>query len=207
MTPGEMAREQIDKTPVNEIIKELSRRYNISFVEAERIEKKLEDIGFLMIVSGDMLWYLDIYRCGLLTLDTVNELTTRDYKPFNVFINIKRGMIGAIATAAIEIVVGGHEFLQENTLFSVASLMGAVFSALSLAKIEFSKNETAILLSLENGKMDEETCYSVTNSVLKDYNYEPINKDDFTRALNNLYSSRCVSINEGTIKLNEIIKS
>lgn len=192
-------------TPANQIIKELSRRYEISLIEAEKIERYLEKIGLIEISYSDELVHSSYQKFSYLTLNTKNGLTSCDRKPFNVVVNLRKGMIEEIAVAAVEIFTGVCSLSYDNPLLTGASLLGTILSALTLTKIDFSENETAILLALKNGKMNEEMCYKNTNAVLKEYQYESINKNDFMRALNNLYDCRCVSIVEGAIEINEKI--
>lgn len=96
---------------------------------------------------------------------------------------------------------------SDNKLVSVASILEAVFSALSLTKINFSENETAILLALQNGSQTEEDCLQTTNAILRDYHYDELSEDTFMRAVNNLYNCRCTSIVEGILLIEETIRS
>ena len=84
-------------TPANVIIKELSRRYDISLSDAEKIEKRLEKIGLIEISAGDELFHSDFLQFEYLTINTRNGLSSTSRKPFNVIINLKDGMIEEIA--------------------------------------------------------------------------------------------------------------
>ena len=97
--------------------------------------------------------------------------------------------------------------MNENTLASAASLLATVFSALSLSKIVFSENETAILLALKNRKINEADCFTRMNIVLVEHGYGEIGRNEFDRAINNLYDCKCVLITEGIVEINGKIKS
>lgn len=195
-------------TPANVIIKELSARYNVSIAKADTFEKELEKIGFLEITDGDELFHSSSLEFCYLTINTKNGLKSRDRKPFNVVINLKQGMLEEVASAVIVLGISGKGlFTADNKLVSVASVLGAVFSALSLTKINFSENETAILLALQNGSKREEECLQVTNTILREYRYDELSEDAFMRAVNNLDYCRCISITAGILSVNEKIKS
>ena len=195
-------------SPANVIIKELSARYNVSLAKADTFEKQLEKIGFLEITAGDELFHSSTLEFCYLTINTKNGLTSRDRKPFNVVINLKNGMLEEIASAVIGLGISSAGLAtSDNKLVSVASILGAVFSALSLTKINFSENETAVLLALQNGSKTEEDCLRATNAILRDYHYEELSEDTFMRAVNNLYNCRCISIVEGLLSIEETIKS
>lgn len=197
-----------NNSPANVIIKELSARYNVSLAKADTFEKQLEKIGFLEITAGDELFHSSTLEFGYLTINTKNGLTSRNRKPFNVVINLKNGMLEEIASAVIGLGISSAGLAtSDNKLVSVASILGAVFSALSLTKINFSENETAILLALQKGSQTEDDCLQTTNDILRDYHYDELSEDVFMRAVNNLYNCRCISITEGVISLNEKIKS
>lgn len=109
----------------------------------------------------------------------MDGLTSRDRKPFNVVINLKNGMLEEIASAAIGLGISGAGLAtDDNKLISVASILGAVFSALSL-----------------------------TNTILRDYHYDAISEDAFMRAVNNLCNCRYISIVEEILSSEETIKS
>ncbi len=117
-------------------------------------------------------------------------------------------MLEEIASAAIGLGISGAGLATANNkLISVASILGAVFSALSLTKINFSENETAVLLALQNGSQKEEECFRIANAILRDYHYNAVSEDAFMRAVNNLYNCRCISIVEGILSIEETIKS
>lgn len=195
-------------TPANVIIKELSARYNVSLVKTDTFEKQLEKIGFIEITAGDELFHSSTLEFCYLTINTRNGLTSRDRKPFNVVINLKNGMLEEIASAVIGLGISSAGLATpDNKLVSVASILGAVFSALSLTKINFSENETAILLALQNGSKTEEDCLRATNAFLREYFYDELSEDTFMRAVNNLYNCRCISIVEGILSIEETIKS
>ena len=119
-----------------------------------------------------------------------------------------RAGIFKIASAVIGLGISSAGLAtSDNKLVSVASILGAVFSALSLTKINFYENETTILLALQNGSKTEDDCLQTTNDILRDYHYDELSEDVFMRAVNNLYNCRCISITEGIISLKEKIKS
>ena len=195
-------------SPANVIIRELSARYNVSLAKADTFEKQLEKIGFLEITAGDELIHSRTLEFCYLTINTKNGLTSRDRKPFNVVINLKNGMLEEIASAVIGLGISSAGLAtSDNKLVSVASILGAVFSALSLTKINFSENETAILLALQNGSKTEEDCLRATNAILREYFYDELSEDTFMRAVNILYNCRCISIVEGILSIEETIKS
>ena len=195
-------------TPANVIIKELSARYDVSLAKADIFEKQLERIGFLDITAGDELYHSSSLVFSYLTINAKNGLTSKDRKPFNVVINLKNGMFEEIASAAIGLGISGAGLAtSDNKLVSVASILGAVFSALSLTKISFSENETAILLALQNGSKTEEECLRATNAILREYHYDVLPENAFMRAVNNLNNCRCISIVEGILSIEETIKS
>ena len=194
-------------TPANVIIKELSERYNISLDAADKIEKRLEEVGFIEVGSSGELIHSGDLQFQYLSLNTKNGLSSTSRKPFNVVINLKSGMIEELGAAIVSVGVGVAGAVGDNTLLSAASLLGAVFSALSLTKISFSENETAIILALQKAEMSEEECFVNTNSILGEFGYAGIEKKEFNRAMNNLYCCRCISITEGIAKLNGRIVS
>ena len=104
-----------------------------------------------------------------------------------------RAGIFKIASAVIGLGISSAGLAtSDNKLVSVASILGAVFSALSLTKINFSENETTILLALQNGSQTEDDCLQTTNDILRDYHYDELSEDVFMRAVNNLYNCRCI---------------
>lgn len=139
----------------------------MSLVKAEPFEKQLEKIGFLEITAGDELFHSSTLEFCYLNINTKNGLTSRDRKPFNVVINLRNGRLEEIASAVIGLAISSAGLATSgNKLVSVASILGAVFSALSLTKINFSENETAILLALQNGSKTEEDCLRATQQTL-----------------------------------------
>lgn len=180
----------------------------ISIEEAKSIFEYFEDECVIEVTPPQM--EEPVLQSVKIQVTHTGRFTGKSYKPGNIILNVKDGIINSLAFGT-SVVASIGAISTSQPVIAILTIITAVLSVANLGKMELDEDAVLILAVLwENRELydqliDVEVGLELVNTYLESYNRTRLSEVRYNDLLDDLNAIRCIALKDGKIELIEKI--